>query len=87
MTQHPNLPLDLAVRLQNMATLHKIAMLAELTKWADSEEGRDMRAAMAHCGGESPVTAEDVLALLPEKVANDTRDNLGMWPEYNTNTL
>lgn len=62
----------------------KVALLAALTEWADTEQGRDHRAALAHEGQPSPVTAEDVFALLEGSHTDhadllaDLREDLGL---------
>lgn len=61
----------------------KHAMLLALTKWADSEEGRDYRAGLAANSTAydvSAVTAEDVLALLDDDKAAELREELGLSP-------
>lgn len=56
----------------------KVALLQDLLNWADSTEGADFRAGLAHSGQFSPVTAGDVLALLDEDLGPQIREELGM---------
>lgn len=58
--------------------LSKSKLLLELLKWADSESGREFRASLAHSGEPSPVTAEDVLALLKPDERSRLREMLGL---------
>lgn len=76
--QASNLPGNLIAQIDAMPTLHKIALLSHLIEWADSPEGQDMRAAMAHAGANSPVTAADVLALCDKKFVERVKEELGI---------
>lgn len=54
----------------------KILALAALTEWADTEEGKAHRAALAHDRLPSPVTAEDVFAMIKGAGHDDLCENL-----------
>lgn len=56
-------------------------LLLELTKWADTREGRSFRAYLASANCPSAVTAEDVLALIDDSVAENLREDLGIEKE------
>lgn len=55
----------------------KAAYLTALIKWADTPEGADYRASLAHGGKPSPVTAEDVLSILDHDTATEARQTMG----------
>ena len=56
----------------------KAALLQDLLNWADSAEGADFRASLAHSDQFSPITAGDVLALLDDDLEPQIREELGM---------
>jgi len=60
--------------IKSKPNTQKVALLSALLEWANTDEGMDYRAGLAHSGLPSPLTLADVFAVLPDDVQNEVTD-------------